>query len=79
MFKQIEANLKVSVLTTKVDNVMSNNVTVMVGILHVADIKEQPDGKWKISSLWPSAFPYGSNIVTTREEGIQQIMERLRT
>lgn len=40
----------------RVNNQPSENVSLMIGILHVAFIDKQEDGQWKVTTLWPHAF-----------------------
>lgn len=78
-FSQETTTILYTVMPMKVNNKPSNNVSVMIGVLHVAFIEEQPDGKYKIKTLWEHAFPYGTDVCDTKEEALFKVKERLLT
>lgn len=61
-FSQEMMQVQVNYIPTVVNNKPSNNVAITVGLLQVAHITEEPDGKFHIKSLWPHNFPLGTHI-----------------
>lgn len=60
-----------------VNNKPSENVSIMIGILHVAFIDKQEDGQWKVTLLWPHAFQHESNLFPNKKEAIFAVKQRL--
>jgi hypothetical protein len=78
-FQQTMKTVQFTLIPTVVNNKPSNNIAVMIGILHVAFIEEQPDGQWKIKVVWEHAFPYGTDLYRTKPEALAKVKQLLLT
>lgn len=68
-----EQKTRYTIMPMKVDNKPSNNVSIMIGLLHVAMINEMEDGRYKVEVLWPDAFPGDSGIFNSRTAAISAV------